>query len=120
MFFLKALDLARALFYIIPWSGCFNVKEFCNLVSVFAIVKRFSKLLKILGSIATFYLIRIFPLSFAKPLLTAIFQNIAWGLFCMTFLQKRKVGKKKVLGGSSFDSLFLIVSLTSSSIKINI
>ena len=43
--------------------------------------------------------------------------------FCEIFINSRfseKVGKKKVLGRSSFDNFFSIVSLTSSSITINL
>ena len=45
-----------------------------------AAVKLFG-LLKILGRIATFYSYQALPLSFAKSLLTAVFQNIVAGLF---------------------------------------
>ena len=71
-----------------------------------AIVKLFAKLSKILGRIATFYFYQGF------------FSEHCYGFaFAMTScLQKVKVGKKKVLERSSFDNLFLIISLTSSSI----
>ena len=77
---LSFTNLARALSSIITYSGFFYVKDFYNLMSVFALVKLLGKLLKILGKLQLFILIRFFPLSFTKSLLTAIFQNIVTGL----------------------------------------
>ena len=52
---LSVTNLARAVSSIITYSGFFYVKDFYNLMSVFALVKLLGKLLKILGRIATFY-----------------------------------------------------------------
>ena len=49
--------------------------------------KPIGKLLKILGRIATFYSYQVFPLEFCKIFISSRFSE--------------KVGKKKVLGGSS-------------------
>ena len=55
-------------------------------------------------------------------LLSGFFSEHRYGFaFAMTYcLQKVKVGKNKVLGRNSFDSFFLIISLTNSSITISL
>ena len=57
-----------------------------------AAVKLFGKQLTILGTIATFYPYQVFPFEFCKIFINSRFSEI--------------VGKKKVLGGSSFDDFF--------------
>ena len=58
----------------------------------FALVKLFEKLLKILGRII---LIRFFPLSFVKSLLTAIFQNIIMGLLLRWLIVCKKKSREE-------------------------
>ena len=60
------------------------------------VVKLFSKLLKILGRIATFYSFQVFPFEFCKIFISSIFsEHRNEFAFAMTYcLQKEKVGKK--------------------------
>ena len=85
-------------------------------------VKLFGKLMKILGRIATFYSYQVFSFAFCKIFINRRFSEHRHRFaFAMTYcLQKEKVGKKKVLGGSSFDNFSSLVSLTSSPITINL
>ena len=85
-------------------------------------VKLFGKLLKILGRITTFCSYQVFPFEFCKIFINGSFSEHRHGFaLAMTYcLQKEKVEKKKVLGGSSCDNLFSIVLYIISSITINL
>ena len=88
-----------------------------------ALIKLFGNCRKSFDRLQLYILIWFFSLSFAK-ILTAVFQNIDEFLFLEWLMpakkKKKNVGKKKVSERSSFDNLFSVISLTSSSITINL
>ena len=112
--------LARALFSIIPQSGCCYAKDFYNLMSVFALVKLSGNSLR---RSVTFYSYWAFSFEFFKIFINSHFQKSSWVCFCDDLLSaKRKVGKKKVLEVLEvvLRNLFRYFSPTSSSITINL
>ena len=91
-----------------------------------ALIKLFGNCRKSFDRLQLYILIWFFSLSFAK-ILTAVFQNIDKFLFLEWLMpakkkkkKKKNLGKKKVSERSSFDNLFSVISLTSSSITINL
>ena len=127
MFFLGVLEiLLEQLFHIIPYSGFFYVNGFYNLMTIFALKSNFSLFFRKTAENPVKDCNNSFLSGFSLWVLQNIFirrfsEHCHGFAFTMTYcLQKEKGGKKIVLGGRSFDNFFLIVSLTSSPITINL